>query len=85
MSSGIEAGLGKFVKVVEELEQLEQKLREQEARETQEKEEKARLQIKKKFKVKTVEKETDAGKPKVKIPKLLITKFHGMHLDWQRF
>ena len=85
MSSGIEAGLGKFEKVVEELEELEQKPWEQEARETQEKEEKARLQIKKKFKVKTVEKETDAGKPKVTIPKLLTTKFHGMHLDWQRF
>ena len=84
-SSGIEAELGKYEKVVEELEELEQTLREQEARETQEKEEKARLEIKKKFEAKTVEKESDAGKPKVKLPKLVITKFQGTHLDWQRF
>ena len=48
-SSGIEAKLGEYEKVVEQLERLEQKLREQEARETQEKEERARLEIKKKF------------------------------------
>ena len=84
-SLGIEAELGKYEKVIEELEELEQKLREQEARETQEKEEKARLEIKKKFEPKTVEKESDAGKPKVKQPKLVITKFQGTHLDWQRF
>ena len=34
-SSGIEAGLGKYEKVVKELEVLEQKLREQEARQNQ--------------------------------------------------
>ena len=84
-SSGIEAKLGKYEKMVEELEGLEQKLREQVARETQEKEEKARLEIKKKFEAKTVEKESDAGKPKVKLPKLVITKFQGTHLDWERF
>ena len=83
-SSGIEAELGKYEKVIEELEELEQKLREQEARETQEKEEKARLEMKKKFKAKTVEKESDAGKPRVKLPKLVITKFQETHLDWQR-
>ena len=83
-SSGIEAELGKYEKVVGELKGLEQTLREQEARETQEKE-KARLEIKKKFEVKTAEKESDAGKPKVKLPKLVITKFQGTHLDWQRF
>ena len=82
-SSGIEAELGKYEKVVEELEELEQTLREQEARETQEKEEKARLEIKKKFEAKTVEKESYAGKPKVKLPKLVITKFQRTHLDWQ--
>ena len=38
-----------------------------------------------KFKVKTIEKESDAGKPKVKLPKLVIMKFYGKHLDWQRF
>ena len=77
--------LGKYEKVVEQLQELEQKLREQEAREIQEKEEKARLEIKKKFEAKTIEKESDAGKPKVKLPKLVITKFQGTHLDWQRF
>ena len=45
-SSGIEAELGKYEKVVEELKELKQKLREQEARETQEKKEKAKLEIK---------------------------------------
>ena len=75
--------MGKYEKVVGELEELEQTLREREARETQEKEEKARLEIKKKFEAKTVEKESDAGKPKVKLPKLVITKFQGTHLDWQ--
>ena len=69
-SSGIETELGKYEKVVEELEEMEQKLREQEAREIQEKEEKPRLEIKKKFEAKTVEKESDAGKPKVKLPNL---------------
>ena len=77
--------LGKYEKVVEELEELEQKLREQEARETQEKEERARLEIRKKFEAKTVEKESNAGKPNVKLPKLVITKFQGTDLDWQRF
>ena len=61
--------------MVGELGELKQKLREQEARETQEKEEKAKLEIKKKFEAKTVEKESDAGKPKVKLPKLVTTKF----------
>jgi len=69
-SSGIEAGSGKLEKVVKELDELEQKLREQEARETQEKEEKARLEIKKKFKAKTVEKESDAGNQKLNYPNL---------------
>ena len=83
-SLGIEAELAKLEKVVEELEELEQKLREQEARETQENEEKARLEIKKKFEAETVEKESDAGKPKVKLPKPVITKFQVTHLAWQR-
>ena len=65
-SSGIEAELGKYEKVIEELEELEQKLREQEAKETQ-------------------EKESDAGKSKVKLPKLVITKFQGTHLFLTRF
>ena len=72
-SSGVEAMLEKYEKVVEELERLEQSLREREARETQEKEEKARWEIKKKFDAKTDEKESDAGKPKVKLSKLVIT------------
>ena len=83
-SSGIEADMGKYAKVVEELEELEQELSEEEARETQEKEEKARLEIKTKFGTKTVEKESDAGRPTVKLPKLMITKFQGTHLVWQR-
>ena len=83
-SLGIEVELGKLEKVVKELEELEQKLREQDARETQENEEKARIEIKKKFEAKTVEKDSDAGKPKVKLPKPVITKFQGTHLAWQR-
>ena len=54
--------MSKYRKVVEEFQDLEKKLREQEARETQAKEKKARLEIKKKFEAKTVEKEIDAGK-----------------------
>ena len=77
--------LDEVTKRSENLEELEQTLREREARETQEKEEKVRLEIKKKFEAKTVEKESDAGKPKAKLPKLVITKFQGTHLDWQRF
>ena len=81
---GIEARLGKFEKVVKQVEELEEKLSEQEARETREKGRKRDFDIKKKFEVKTVEKESDPGKPKVKLPKLVIMKFQGMHLDWHR-
>ena len=84
-SSGIEEMLEQYEHVVDELEDLEQSLREQEARQTQEKEEKAKWELKNKFDAKPDEKESEAGKPKVKLPKLLITKFQGTHLDWQRF
>ena len=84
-SSGIEAMLEQYEHVVEELEDLERSLRKQEARETQEKEEKAKWELKKKFDAKPHEKESEAGKPKVKLPKLVITKFQGTHLYWQRF
>jgi len=53
---GDETQLGKYQKPVEGLE----KLKEQGERETQEKEEKARLEIKRKFRAKTVEKESYA-------------------------
>jgi len=43
------------------------------------------LRSRRNSKAKTVEKESDAGKPKVKLPKLVITKFQGTHLDWKRF
>ena len=83
-SLGIQAELAKYEKVVEELQELEQKLRKQAARETQEKE-KAKLDIKKKFEAKTIEKASNADKLNVTLPKLVITKFHGTHLDWHRF
>jgi len=45
ISSGIQAELGKYEKVVKEFKEMEQMFRQQEARETQEKEDKARLEI----------------------------------------
>ena len=84
-SAGIEAKVEQYEHVVEELEDLERSLREREARETQEKEEKVKWEIKKKFDAKPDEKESEGGKSKVKLPKLVITKFQGTHLDWQRF
>ena len=80
-SLGIQAELAKYEKVVEE---LEQKLTKQAAREKQKKE-KAKLDTKKKFEAKTIEKASNADKLNVKLPKLVITKFHGTHLDWHRF
>ena len=44
-----------------------------------------RLEGKKRFYTETVVKESVAPKLNVKLPKLVITKFQGMHLDWQRF
>ena len=44
-----------------------------------------RLEIKRKFEAKTFENGSDAGKLHVKLPKLVITKFQGTYLDWQRF
>lgn len=81
---GIQAELVKYEKVVEEFQQLIQNLRKQAARATQEKEKK--LHIKKKFEAKTIEKASNAAKQNVKLPKLVITKLHGTHLqvDWQR-
>ena len=67
------------------LEDLERRLWEEETRETQEKEEKSKCEIKKKFETKADGKEGNAGKPKAKLPKLVITRFQGTHLDWQRF
>ena len=57
---GDKTQLDKYQNAVEGLEKLKQKLKEQEERETQEKEEKARLEIKRKFRAKTVEKESYA-------------------------
>jgi len=71
--------------VVGGLEDLEQSLREEETRKIQEKEEKSKWEIKKKFEAKADGKEGDAGKQKAKLPKLVITRFQGMYLDWQRF
>ena len=81
-SLGIQAELAKYEKVVEE---LEQKLTKQAAREKQKKEKEAKLDTKKKFEAKTIEKASNADKLNVKLPKLVITKFHGTHLDWHRF
>ena len=77
--------MGKYEKAVEELEELEQKLREQEARRNSGKREKVRLQIERTLEAKTVETEGDAGKLNITLAKLVIAKFQGMHLDWQRF
>ena len=64
---------------------MERSLRERETREIQEQEERSRWEIKKKS-AKADEKDSDAaGKLKAKLPKLVITKFQGTHLDWQRF
>ena len=84
---GIQAELVKDEKVVEEFQQLIQNLRKQAAPQqaaTQEKEKK--LHIKKKFEAKTIEKASNAAKQNVKLPKLVITKLHGTHLQvaWQR-
>ena len=53
--------------------------------ETQEREEKVRLEIERKLEAKTVETEGNAGKPNTTLPKLVIAKFQGKYLDWQRF
>ena len=82
---GIQAESAKYEKVVDELQELEQTLRKQAARKTQEKEKKPKLDIKKKVEAKTIKKASNAGKLNVKLPKMVITKFHGTQLDWQRF
>ena len=85
-SAGIEKSLEEYERVVEGLEELERSLRERETREIQEEEERSRWEIKRKFAAKADEKDSDAaGKAKAKLPKLVITKFQGTHLDWQRF
>ena len=66
------------------LEDLERSSREKETRENQEKDEQSKWEIKK-FEVKAARKEGDAGKPKAELPKPVITRFQGTHLDWQRF
>ena len=43
------------------------------------------LEQKEKFEAKTIEKSSNGGKLNVKLPKLVITKFHWRHLDSQRF
>ena len=63
---------------------MKRSLREDKTREIQEKEEQSNWEIKK-FEVKADGKEGNAGKPKAKLPKLVITRFQGTHLDWQRF
>ena len=85
-SAGIEKSLEEYEREVEGLEELERSLREQERREIQEGEERSRWEIKKMFAAKADEKDSDAaGKSKAKLPELVITKFQGTHLDWQRF
>ncbi len=84
-STGIEKSLVEYEKAVEGFEELERSLREEETREIQEKEERSKWEIKKKFEAKADEKESESGKPKATLPKLVITKFQGTHLDWQRF
>ena len=81
----IEQRLAEYEKVVRGLEDLEWSLREEETRENQEKEEQSKWEIKKKIEAKADGKEGHAGKPKAKLPKLVITRFQGTHLDWQRF
>ena len=78
----VEENVAECGKVVEELEGLERDLKKRDSRLTPEKEEKTRWEIKKKFEKKSEENE---GKPRAKLPKLVITKFQGTHLDWQRF
>lgn len=73
-STDIAKNLVEYEKAVEELEGLERSLREEETRELQEKEEKTRWEIKEKFEAKADEKESEASKPKAKLPKLVITK-----------
>ena len=70
-------------KVVEELEGLERDLKVRHSRLIQEKEEKTRWGIKKKFEKNSEENE---GKLRAtcKLPELVIMKFQGTHLDWQR-
>ena len=82
-STGIEKSLVEYEKAVEGFEELERSLREEETRER--KKERSKWEIKKKFEAKADEKESESGKLKAKLPKLVITKFQGTHLDWQRF
>ena len=85
-SAGIDKSLEEYERAVEGLEELERSLRERETRDIQEEEERSRWEIKKKVAAKADEKDSDAaGKSKAKLPKLVIIKFQGTHLDWQRF
>lgn len=70
-----ETQLDKYQKAVEGLENLEQKLKEQEERETQEKEEKARLRSRGNSERKESRKRVMHVNQK--LPKRVITKFHG--------
>ena len=75
-----------YERALKGLEELERSLREQETRENQEEEERSRWEIKKKFAATADKKDNDAsGKSKAKLPELVITKFQGTHLYWQRF
>lgn len=80
-SLGDETQLDKYQKVVEGLEKLEQKLKEQEERETQEKEEKARLRSRGNSERKQSRKRVMHVN---QLPKHVITKFNGTHLEGQR-
>ena len=84
-STEIEKRLEEYEKVVEGLDDLDHRLREEEARESQEKEERSKWEIKKKLRRMPKEKDGDTGRIETKLPKLVITKFQGTHLDWQRF
>ena len=84
-STGIENSLEEYERAVKGLEELERSLREQETRKNQEEEERSRWGFKKKFAAKADEKDNDAaGKSIAKLPELVITKFQGTHLYWQR-
>ena len=74
-----------------EARQIEQKMEDQRRKQLHEIEishEEKKLELRRKYKKKMEEsqfKSMKEGKQSVKLPKLVITKFQGTHLDWQRF
>ena len=74
-----------------EVRQIEQKMEDQRRKQLQEIEishEEKKLELRRKYEKKMEEshfKSMKEDKQSVKLPKLVITKFQGTHLDWQRF